>query len=150
MNSITEAEQYLCHYSAIISSIKHAAFMIERLKWKTSPQQLKASMSDITGRRSTSIVDTQAQMEELIKWQNIHRVNSQEIAHIKEILSDISADPESALYGKALTMWYVNKMDKIDIAVALGYETRKSAYDIHKKAMKKLAVALYGVYALKP
>ncbi|MEN6620604.1 MAG: hypothetical protein ABFD50_03500 [Smithella sp.] len=72
-----------------------------------------------------------------------------EIEKIENSLAGICADPGCERYRDVLYMWYVEKFDKDDIAETLGYSSRQSVYDMRNRAIKKFAVALFGVVALE-
>lgn len=72
-----------------------------------------------------------------------------EIGKIDDVLVAICEGSGCERYKDVLVMWYVNKLDKEDIAERLGYSHRQSVYEIKNKAIRKFAVALYGVTALK-
>ena len=46
-------------------------------------------------------------------------------------------------------MWYVEKKAKEDIAEKVGYSHRQSVYEIRNKAIRKFAVALFGIVVLE-
>lgn len=76
-------------------------------------------------------------------------INSAEIDKIEVSLQGICLDPGCGNYRDVLYRWYVEKLDKEVIATNLGYSSRQSAYDMKDKAIKKFAVALFGIAALE-
>lgn len=53
------------------------------------------------------------------------------------------------MYGEVLKMWYVDKLPKEEIAEEVKYSSRQSIYDIKNKAIRKFAIRLFGLEALK-
>ena len=123
--------------------------MISRLKWQGLPREVSAVNIDVTGIHSSKPLNTLNQVYQLQKWQEIRERTIVEIEKIEESLSCICLDPGCERYRDVLYMWYVEKLDKEDIAERLGYSHRQSAYEIRNKAIKKFAVTLFGVIALE-
>lgn len=151
MNCIREAENYLRYYRELNQSIEHANLMISKLKWQGTPKDAGAACTDITGIRASKPVNTLNQVYQLQKWQEMKDRTLEEIDKIEESLQGICQDPGCERYRDVLYMWYVEKLDKDEIAVAVGYSetSRKSIYEIKNKAIKKFAVALFGIEALE-
>lgn len=53
-----------------------------------------------------------------------------EVNKVEESLTFICKDPGCKRYRDILYLWYVEKLDKEEIAEQLGYSHRQSAYDI--------------------
>ncbi|MEN6567174.1 MAG: hypothetical protein ABFC57_12840 [Veillonellales bacterium] len=106
---------------------------------------------DVTGIRASKPQNTLNQIYQLQKWQEMRERTMVEIEKIESSLAGICADPGCERYRDVLYMWYVEKIDKEEIAVAIGYSesSRKSIYEIKNKAIKKFAVALFGIEALE-
>lgn len=149
MNCIREAENYLRYYRELHQSIDHANRMIGKLQYQGAPNGVSAVAMDITGIRSSRRVNTLNQVYQLQKWQELRDRTLAEIERIEESLQQLCVDPGCERYRDILFMWYVEKRDKEDIAVAIGYSHRQSVYEVKHKAIKKFAVALFGVAALE-
>ncbi|QDR80218.1 sigma-70 family RNA polymerase sigma factor [Sporomusa termitida] len=149
MNCIREAENYLRYYRELHQSINHASRMIVRLRMQTAPGVVSAVNIDVTGIRSSKTVNTLNQMYQLQKWQEMKDRTLEEIEKIEEALAGISQAQGCERYRDVLFMWYVERLDKDEIAEKLGYSTRQSVYDMKNKAIRKFAVALFGVIALE-
>lgn len=148
MDYIKEAENYLRHYKELKSSIKHAEHEIAKLKWKSRPGEVSAVSNDITGVTADHPGNTLNEMYQLQKWQEFRDGSLREIEHIESILDGISQTRETERYKDILDMWYVKQMDKVDIGVELDCSDRH-VYRLKERALKKFAVGLFGISALK-
>lgn len=72
-----------------------------------------------------------------------------EIAKVDDVLDSICIDPGCERYKKLLYMWYVEKLDKEEIAEFFGYSSKQSVYDIRNRSIRKFSIALFGVTALQ-
>lgn len=149
MDCIREAENYLRYYRELWKSIEHADRVIKQLMWQTAPRIPGAVTMDVTGIRASQPHDTLNQIYQLQKWQEMREVTLIEMGKVEDVLNAICQDPGCERYKDVLVMWYVEKMDKDMIAEKLGYSHKQSAYEIKNKAIKKFAVTLFGVIALK-
>lgn len=148
MNYIKEAEQYLKYYHQLKRSVDHTDHMITKMKWKSRPHEIRAISNDITGIAAKKPSDTLDQLYELSKWQECKADNLKEIAHIECILDEISKGEGCERYGDLLKMWYVERMDKIDIASELNCSER-NAYRLKESAVEKFAIGLFGIVVLR-
>ncbi len=149
MNCIREAENYLRYYRELHQSIEHASRMISKIKWQTAPGGVSAVNMDVTGVRASKPMNTLNQMYQLQKWQEMKERTLEKVEKIEEALNGISQAQGCERYRDVLFMWYVERLDKDEIAERLGYSHRQSAYEIKNKAIKQFAVALFGVIALE-
>lgn len=116
---------------------------------QTAPKEISAVSIDITGISALRPVNTLNQIYQLQKWQEMKTKTADEIAKVDEVLDSISQEPGCGRYKDILFMWYVEKLDKEDIAQKLGYSSRQSVYDLRNRAIKKFSIALFGIVALK-
>jgi hypothetical protein len=151
VDCIREAENYLRYYRELTKSIEHADRMIGQLMWQTAPKALGAVTMDVTGVRASRPFDAINQIFQLQKWQEMRELTLIEMAKVEDILNTICLDPGCERYKEILVMWYVQKLEKEDIARSLGYSqtSRRTVYEIKDKAIRKFAVALFGVTALQ-
>ncbi len=149
MDCIREAENYLRYYRELQQSLKHSKRMIAKLTWQTAPREVGATANDVTGVRAEKVANTLNQLYQLQMWQEMKDRTEEAIAEVDETLDVICTDPDCERYKEMLQMWYVDKKDKDEIADAFGYSSRQSVYDLKGKAIKKFAISLYGITALK-
>lgn len=151
MDCIREAENYLRYYRELRKSIEHADRMIGQLMWQTAPKTLGAVTMDVTGIRSSQPFDTLNQIFQLQKWQEMRELTLTEMGKVEDVLNTICQDPGCERYKDVLIMWYVEKLEKEDIARSIGYSetSRRIVYEIKTNAIRKFAVALFGVTALQ-
>ena len=149
MDYIREAENYLRYYRQLQISLDHASREIARLMH--GPSGIRTAVIDMTGIRAQKPHDTLKQCYQLQQWQAMREQTRFEIERLDEILNSISAEPGCERYKEILLLWYVEKMDKDDIARELGYSpnSKESIYGIKNKAIRKFAVALFGIRALQ-
>ncbi len=140
MDYIKEAENYLKHYASLRKSVSHARYMIDKLMMKSCPGEVSAVNNDITGVSAQHPVNTLQEMYELQQWQKIVTDNEHEIKHISDTLESLE-DKEKLI----LEMWYVNKMQAIDIMNEFEYDERRSVYNLKSKALKSFAINLFGI-----
>lgn len=140
MDYIKEAENYLKHYASLRKSVSHARYMINKLMMKSCPGEVSAVNNDITGVSAQHPVNTLQEMYELQQWQKIVTDNEHEIKHISDTLESLE-DKEKLI----LEMWYVNKMQAIDIMNEFEYDERRSVYNLKSKALKNFAINLFGI-----
>jgi hypothetical protein len=149
MNCIREAENYLRYYRDLHQSIEHADYMINKLVGQTAPKGMSAISIDITGVSGTKPINTLNQMYQLQMWKEMKGRTLVEIEKVDSVLDSISQEQGCERYKDILFMWYVEKKAKEDIAEEIGYSHRQSVYEIRNKAIKKFAVALFGIVALE-
>jgi len=149
MNYIREAENYLRYYRELHQSIEHADYMINKLAKQTAPKGISAVSMDITGVRAGKPVNTLNQIYQLQMWKEMKDRTMVEIGKVDNVLESISKDQGCENYKSILFMWYVEKKAKEAIAEEIGYSHRQSVYEIRNKAIKKFAVALFGIVALE-
>ena len=148
MNCIREAENYLRYYRELHQSIEHADYMISKLVNQTAPKGMSAVSMDVTGIRASKPCNTLNQMYQLQMWREIKDRTMVEIEKVDTILESISREHGCDAYKAVLFKWYVEKKAKETIAEEIGYSHRQSVYEIKNKAIKKFAVALFGIVAL--
>ncbi|MDF2568681.1 MAG: hypothetical protein K0R55_285 [Sporomusa sp.] len=151
MDCIREAENYLRYYRELTKSVEHADRMIGQLTWQTAPKTLGVVTMDVTGVRVSQSHDTLTQIFQLQKWQEMRELTLIEMAKVEDVLNSICQDPGCERYRDVLVMWYVEKMEKEDIARSIGYSetSRRIVYEMKTDAIRKFSVALFGVTALK-
>ena len=151
MDCIREAENYLRYYRELTKSIEHADRMIGQLTWQTAPKPMGAVSMDVTGVRASQSHDTLNQFFQLQRWQELRQLTLAEMAKVEDVLNTICQDPGCERYKDVLIMWYVEKQEKEDIARSIGYSetSRRIVYEMKTEAIRKFAVALFGVTALK-
>jgi len=149
MNYIREAENYLYHYRDMKKSLDRLEKQISELVAKAGPKDLKAIALDATGIRNTQqdeAINILYQLQVLIE--NKKRTE-EKLKEIDKILDSISKDEGCELYGKVLRKWYIEQMPKEEIAEQIGYSSRTSIYTIRARAIRKLAVQLFGIGAVE-
>jgi len=149
MNYIQEAENLLLHYNDLHKSLGNIEKEITQLVNLSRPKELSAIALNMTGVHVSKMDET---FNILYKLQNLRECREKtivEFAKINEILEDISSEKGCELHGKVLKMWYVDKLPKDDIAEMIGYSTKRSVYDIRDKAIRRFAVVMFGIGALK-
>lgn len=143
-----EAEKRLKHYNALKSSIERADRIILRLQQSTAPGELTAVPIDSI--KSGRVINTYEQLIEIQKW-TIHRENTVlDMAEIDLALNEICGQSGCEHYRDVLTLWYIDGRNKHAVARAMGYSEHSVPwlYRLKNRALKKFAVALYGIDAL--
>ncbi|VBB05588.1 rna polymerase sigma factor region 3/4 [Lucifera butyrica] len=148
MDCIREAENYLRYYRELKQSIEHSNYMIERLVMKTAPADASAIRLEPTGIHAARPNNTLNQIYQLQKWQEMKDRTLEEIEKVDRVLDSICQDHGCERYKDILVMWYVEKLDREDIASKLGY-SRRSIFYLKDKAIRKFTVSLFGFEALQ-
>ncbi len=150
MNYIKEAEQYLKYYADLHKSIENMDKEIARLIYRSVPKGSTSSVLDLTGIRGNNNQDDA--YNTLFKIQNLIKSKAnteEELEKIDKILEDISQEKDCEYYGQVLRKWYIERIPKEDIAREIGYSSKRSVYSLRSKAIRKFAIRLFGLEALK-
>lgn len=149
MNYIKEAENILWHYNDLYKSLSNLDKQISKIVRHAQPSELNAISLEPTGVHGSRDDNTYNMLFELQTLTANREKTVNELAEINKLLDDISAESGCELYGKVLRKWYIEKLPKDDIAHDMGYATKKSVYDIKNQAIRKFAVQMFGLAALK-
>lgn len=149
MDCIREAENRLWYYRDLLRSVDYAREQIGTLMSIGAPRDTSAVQLDPVGIRASKPHDTLNIMYQLQRWTEIRDKTLAEIEKIDLVLDDISKEPGCERFGDILKMWYVEKMNKDDIANDLGYNQRRSVYELRNRAIKKFAIRIFGLEALQ-
>lgn len=148
MDYIREAEKYLYHYRDLEKSLEWQEKEINKLMWQGAPRDISAVYLD--GMPKGSIHDeTINTLFKLNMYVGMKKETEEEISKIDEILKDIGSEQGCENYEKVLRMWYIEGKSKEEIAQALNYNSRTSIYEIRNQAIRKFAIRLFGIDALK-
>lgn len=146
MNYIREAENYLYHYADMKKSLDRLEKQISELVAKAGPQDIKAMVFEETGIHQHSQHDDAINI--LYKLQTLienRKRTEEKLKEIDELLDAISQDEGSEFYGTVLRKWYIEQVPKENIADEIGYSSRTSIYTIRARAIRKLAIQLFGI-----
>jgi len=149
VNYVKEAEKYLYYYTELYRSMGHMRMERTRLIAKSCPSRDLVAKFDLTGVRASAHDEAINDLYKIkVLTENIAETEKA-LAEVEKILEEISQDPGCELYGEVLRKWYIEKVPKEEIALEIGYQTRKSVYEIRAKALRKFAVRLFGLGALR-
>jgi hypothetical protein len=149
MDYIKEAENYLKYYRHLNKSVESLEKEIIRLKYKDAPRIIKAvAMDESEIRSQLGKNDAMNDVYKLLTLTECQDDTKKSIKNIDDILDMISAEKGCGHYGFLLKFWYVDKMDKLDIAEELHISER-SVYYHKENAIKSFAIALFGIAVLK-
>lgn len=152
MNYIREAENVLLYYKDLFRSIENIGREIARLARTQGPGNLTAVSNDITGIVGSGKHDEAINAIYKIQVLTRNRESTQaELSEVEKILGEISKEPGCEYYGPVLRKWYIERVPKEEIArkIGLSSTSRASVYDIKGKAIRKFAVTLFGIDAVK-
>lgn len=144
---IKQAELILNNYKLLRESLKNIDYRLSKLTKTGAPQALTAL--DITTVGGTAKMTTEAIFSEVIEKQLEREATLIAIDGIHQALSVISHSKGCEDYSKLLIMWYVEELDKERIISILGYSSRQSIYNRRDKALRKFAIAFFGIKALE-
>ena len=120
---------------------------IARLIRQAGPSDIKAIVYDkeLGSGKHDETINILFQIQQLSE----HRAKTEEeLKKIDETLDDISRQKGCEKYGVVLRKWYIEGQPKHEIAKELGY-TERHLYRIKNSAIRKFAVRLFGIEALK-
>lgn len=148
MNYVKEAEQILYHYRDLEQSVEKMTERIDVLIARARPRELKAADIEDMIRKGgkDATINALYEIKELMDSKSKTRA---ELWHVDRVLDDISKDKDCKYYGPVLRKWYIEKVNKEDIATEIGYSSKQSVYDVKNAAIRKFAVRLFGIKALK-
>lgn len=149
MDYIKEAEKRLLHYRDLEKSLQQLKRDISERILKSGPSELSAVSLDFTGVSSGKVDDTCNMIYEINQLKECYFTTKKEVGKIEMLLADISKDHGCEQYGKLLKLWYVDKVGKEKIKDEMGYSSIQSVYDMKNKSIRKFAIRLFGINALK-
>jgi hypothetical protein len=149
LDYIKEAEKRLLHYRDLEKSLKQLKRDISERILKSGPSELSAVSLDFTGISSGKVDDTCNMIYEINQLKECYFTTEKEVSKMDRLLADISKDPGCEQYGTLLKLWYVDKVGKEKIKDEMGYSSLQSVYDMKNKAIRKFAIRLFGINALK-
>lgn len=151
MNYIKEAEKHLRYYKDLDRSIVNMDRQIGRLVSKAGPKSLTAIVLDDVKVQSSAHDETINIIYEIQLLTANKAKTQEELDKIDRILDEISQEHGCELYGKVLRKWYIEQKSKEVILEELHYSenSRRSVYNIKNEAIRKFAVTLFGIEALK-
>lgn len=148
MNYIKEAETLLWYYHDLHKSLENMQSKIGKLISSAGPRELTSVVLDETGVKSGRVDNTLNILYEIQVLTDGIKKTETELNNVNTILDELSKDPDCELFSKVLRMWYIERIPQDDIANELDY-SRRSVFNIRSKAIRKLAVRLYGIDVLK-
>lgn len=149
MNYIKEAEQYLYHYRDMYVSIENMHKEISKLVW-SGPKDISAVQLDVTGVHGSNQQDETINiMYKIQTLTNSKEQTKNKLDEMDNILEEIANEKGCELYGHVLRKWYIERIPKEDIAKEIGYSSKQSIYSLRAKAIRKFAIRLFGIEALK-
>lgn len=149
LNYIREAENRLWYYRDLQRSVDEMSQRIGKLISKAGPADLSAMVLDGSGVHSQRVDDTLNILFEIQKLTELRKETKEALSEIDSVLTRINGEPDCKFYGTVLRMWYIERIPKEDIAEKIGYSSRRSVYQIRARAIRKFAVMLFGIEALK-
>lgn len=149
MNYIREAENRLWYYRDLHQSIEQISQRISKLIDRSSPSDLSAMALDNSGVHSQRVDNTLNLLFEIQKLTELRRETQEALGEIDGILAGFDNQGDCRFYGTVLRKWYIERVPKEDIAREIGYSSKQSVYNIKSRAIRKFAVMLFGIEALK-
>nr|DAM13526.1 MAG TPA: Protein of unknown function (DUF1492) [Caudoviricetes sp.] len=148
MNYIKEARHYLKYYGDMYRSLENMDKEISRLIRKTGPKEISAiaySSEKVSGGAGQDeAINILFKLQKLI---NSREETSKKLKEIDDLLDDLEKGYK--YYGQVLRKWHIERTPKEKIAEEIGYSSRTSIYTLEAKAIRKFAVRLFGIDALK-
>lgn len=150
MNYIKEAENVLWYYNDLYRSIENLNREIAKIVGRQIPSGLNAIQLDVTGIHGSGDADDNT-YDLMFKLKTLSENREKTIAELEKIrktLEEISEDDGCELYGSVLEQWYIQRTPRDEIAESIKCSYR-NMYRIKDRAIKKFAVRLFGIEALK-
>lgn len=149
MNYIKEAEQILYYYKDLHRSIINLDRRISKLVVKAGPQHLTSQAIDnvkVSG--STQHDETINLIFEIQTLIEEKQRTQKELDKIDCILDGLDDAPGCEHFAEILKLWYIKQLPREEIASRFNYMER-NIYNIRAKAIRKFAVRMFGIEALK-
>jgi len=147
VNYIREAENVLKYYKDLCQSIDRMDREIARLIRKAGPHDISAMVMDeqLGSGKHDETINILFEIQQLTE----NRAKTEEeLNKVNVMLEDISKQPGCEKYGEVLRKWYIESKPRYVIAKEFGY-TERHIYRIKNEAIRKFAVRLFGIEALK-
>lgn len=149
MNYIREAEQILYYYKDLYKSITNIDRQISRLVAKAGPTNLTAiAVEEVKvsgGGQHDETINVLFELQRLVEEKNKTRKELEKLDHMLNGLGDASGCEH---YEIVLREWYIEQTPRHEIALKIGYAER-NVYKIKHRAIRKFAVRMFGIDALK-
>ncbi len=148
MDFIKESEKVLSHYKDNLRSLEWQEKQIQRLKWAGAPDDITGINLDglPKGSNAEGMMNLAFELKAYI---DMKTATEEEIKDVDKILNEMSKDSGCELYGEMLRSWYIEGIPKEKILEEFSYSSLTSIYELKGKAIKKLAVCLFGSKARK-
>lgn len=149
MDCFQEADKLLRHYNDLVQSLEHMNRRIAQLVGRAGPKKLTAIDIEDAIKAAGSKDETINMIFELDELTRARADTREELARIEAVFEEIEKDHECMFYVPVLRAWYIDLIPKESIAKTIGYSSKMSIYTIKARAIRKFAVKLYGIKALK-
>lgn len=150
-NYVDKAINELENYKTLRAAAHNIESDIERLKRKLgrTGHGSGSLVANYTGEHgSTKFYNFEDVANEILKKDYELTNTLEKIEGINNALDRLSTEICMPDYQQVLILWHVEGFPKESICKLMNYESRKSIYNLHKKAIKKFAVLLFGSAAL--
>jgi hypothetical protein len=148
MEYIQRAEKKLRHYKDLVKSVNIMDREIIRLVGEAGPKTISAMVYDVTGVRGGHYDETINIITEIQFLQEKKEKTIKQLMEIDAIIEGINEDPGNDYYAVVLRRWYIESVPKEKIMREIGYNSLKSVYEIKNRAIRVLAIRLFGVDVL--
>lgn len=149
MDCFSEVDKLLRHYNDLVQSLDHMDRRIPQLVARAGPHGISAQDIEDSIKAAGSQDETINIIFELDELTRARADTREEIARIEAVFAEIEKDHDCMFYVPILRAWYIDMIPKESIAKTIGYSSRVSIYTIKARAIRKFAVKLYGIKALK-
>ena len=148
MNWIRDAEQILWHIGDMRQSVENMNKQISILVARAGPAALTAV--DLEAAIGSGQQDETINIIYEIKQLTDNRdLTIAFLDKVEEVLTAIDTDENCRYYVPVLRAWHIDGAPKERIAECIGYSQRRSIYEIHRRAIRKFGIKMFGLGALK-
>ncbi len=148
MNYIEEAEKYLRHYNDLYRSLRNMNKERARLIGHAGPKGYPTlDYTQPIGSGGSGQDDAYNILFKIKTLTENIKKTEQKLEEIEKVLSEISREPGSELYGDILKKWYIEKVSREEIALESQY-CERNIYKLKNKAIRKFAINLFGLDAV--
>lgn len=150
-NYVDKAINELENYKTLRAAAHNIESEINRLKKKLSKTGAGhgSLVSNYTGEHgSTTFYNFEDVVNEILAKDYELTDTLEKIESINSALDRLSTEVCMPDYQKVLILWHVEELSKEQICKVMNYESRKSIYNLHNRAIKKFTILLFGSVVL--
>lgn len=143
MNYFKEAERILSSRSKLDKALQNLEARKNRLIQSGAPREINGMDYAKAYTKTNFVNDTLQDYLDLIEVEKEIKVTTQKVDEIDNIVGQLSK-----LNEKIITLWYIEKKSKEEIAKIIDVFSNTTAYNLRNKAVSEFTLLYFGAVAL--